>query len=77
MAANKLTQKQVMFIQYYFQVLNASKAARMAGYSVRSAANIGYDNMKRTHVGGVIRKMIRSREYLKYRMDTLPSYKRG
>jgi len=41
----KLTAKQELFIQYYMISLNATESAIKAGYSKRSANNIGPDNL--------------------------------
>jgi phage terminase small subunit len=40
-----LTDKQEKFCQFYLVELNATKAARQAGYSLNSAHEIGYENL--------------------------------
>lgn len=46
----KLTKKQADFIEFYKKHYNGSRAARQAGYSHRSAANIAYENMRKPHI---------------------------
>ena len=41
----KLTPKQQAFAEYYLQCGNASEAARLAGYSKRTAGSIGDENL--------------------------------
>lgn len=40
-----LTEKQKRFIDYYIQTANATKAAEMAGYSKKTAKQIGNENL--------------------------------
>lgn len=54
MKTKKLTKKQAAFIQHYKECKNGAKAARLAGYSERSAANIAYENMRRPHIRNII-----------------------
>jgi len=41
----KLTEKQKRFIDYYIELGNATEAAKRAGYSERSAKQIGNENL--------------------------------
>ena len=41
----KLTEKQKRFIDFYIETLNASEAARRAGYSIKTANRIGQENL--------------------------------
>lgn len=50
----KLTPKQERFIQEYLIDLNASAAARRAGYSSRSADDIGQQLLGKTHIASAI-----------------------
>jgi len=45
MEKRKLTEKQKRFIDYYIELGNATEAARKAGYSERSAKQIGNENL--------------------------------
>jgi phage terminase small subunit len=42
-----LTGKQRIFVQEYTRTLNATEAAKRAGYSTRSAAEIGWENLRK------------------------------
>ena len=42
---NKLTEKQKRFIDYYVQTANATESAKRAGYSSKTAKNIGAENL--------------------------------
>ena len=46
----KLTPKQQAFAEYYLQCGNASEAARLAGYSKRTAGRIGEQNLKKLDI---------------------------
>ena len=55
----ELTEKQRLFVRYYLQHRNASRAARQAGYSVDSASSTGWELLHRPeydHVARAIRK---------------------
>ena len=56
-----MTQKQKRFAQEYVVDLNASKAARRAGYSQRTAGEIGYELLKRRDVQAEICKLMAER----------------
>ena len=42
---NKLTEKQKRFIDYYIETANATESAKRAGYSSKTAKNIGAENL--------------------------------
>lgn len=42
---NKLTEKQKRFIDYYVETANATESAKRAGYSYKTAKNIGAENL--------------------------------
>ena len=44
---SKLTEKQKRFIDFYIETGNASEAARLAGYSKKTAGQIGDENLKK------------------------------
>ena len=52
------TKKQRLFIEYYLQHWNASKAALLAGYSERTAYSIGWENLKKPEIAAEIRRRI-------------------
>lgn len=45
-----LSDKQRAFIDHYLVVWNASEAARRAGYSLNTAGQIGYENLKKPEI---------------------------
>lgn len=47
MEDRKLTEKEEAFCQLYVMHCNASKAARLAGYSVDTAYSIGWENLRK------------------------------
>lgn len=49
-----LTLKQKAFADYYIECGNASKAARKAGYSQKTAEKIGSENLKKPEVSAYI-----------------------
>ena len=65
MAEGDLTLKQQRFADYYIELGNASEAARRAGYSEKTASEIGADNLRKPHI----------RAYIDQRLDELQSAK--
>jgi hypothetical protein len=70
-----LTHKQQAFCDEYLECLNASEAARRAGYSPKTAAVMGYENLRKTAIrrvveygldGGVTPRRKGDREYCIY-----------
>lgn len=47
LSEKKLTRKEEAFIRYYCETLNASEAARRAGYSPKTARQIGSENLSK------------------------------
>lgn len=70
MSSQKLTIKQERFVESYARCLNASQAAREAGYSPRTAPFIGAENLKKPQIvaalqtRGLNNSLIASREEL-------------
>ena len=60
MAKARLTDKQRSFINHYLQCWNAAEAARRAGYSEKTARNIGYENLTKPHLREVIEERMKS-----------------
>lgn len=57
----KLTPKQSMFIQEYLIDLNATQAAIRAGYSEKTAKEIGHENLTKPHIAAVLTKAMEKR----------------
>lgn len=53
---NKLTDKQERFVEEYLVDLNATQAAIRAGYSQKTAGQIGFDNLKKPEIAEAIQK---------------------
>lgn len=58
----KLTPKQKLFVQEYLIDLNATQAAIRAGYSEKTAAVIGAENLIKPNIAASIQKAMNSRE---------------
>jgi len=52
----KLTPKQERFVSEFLVDLNATDAARRAGYSSKTAAEMGYENLRKPHIAEAIAK---------------------
>jgi len=50
----KLTERQSRFVDNYVDCGNASEAAREAGYSQKTAGEIGHENLKKPEIRGAI-----------------------
>jgi len=57
----KLTAKQEMFCREYLIDLNATQAAVRAGYSVKTATETGYENLRKPHLAEYIQKAMTER----------------
>lgn len=57
---NKLTEKQKRFIDFYIETANATESARKAGYSKKTAKNIGAENL--TKLNFFIQKKLDEKE---------------
>lgn len=62
MAKGKLTEKQKRFVQEYLVDLNATAAARRAGYSEKTADRIGPELLGKTCVSAAIQEAIGKRQ---------------
>lgn len=56
----KLTEKQKRFIDYYIETGNATESARKAGYSKKTAKNIGAENLTKLNI--YIQKKLEQKE---------------
>lgn len=53
-----LTTKQRAFVEHYLATWNASEAARRAGYSEKTAGQVGYENLKKPEIAAEIEARI-------------------
>ena len=53
-----LRNRQRVFIEEYLRCWNASEAARRAGYSKRTAGEIGYENLKKPDIAAEIKRRL-------------------
>lgn len=53
----KLTEKEEQFCQAYLIDFNGAKAARLAGYSENTAAEIAYQNFRKLHIQARIQEL--------------------
>jgi len=60
--AGKLTPKERIFIVEYLKDRNATKAAIAAGYSKKSAKEIGYENLTKPHIRSKVEAEIEAQE---------------
>lgn len=58
----KLTGRQKKFAEIYYQIWNATEAAKQAGYSPDCAAEIGYENLRKPHIAEYIRALACARD---------------
>ena len=54
----KLTERQKRFVDFYIKTGNASEAARLAGYSEKTAYSIGDENLKKPEISREIAKRL-------------------
>ena len=66
-----ITKKQQKFIQEYVKCFNATKAARKAGYSARSAHVQGCKLLKKPNILAEIDKFKMSSEEIKMRIESI------
>lgn len=59
--AKKLTPKQAAFVREYLVDLNASAAARRAGYSEKTSGFIGHENLKKPKIAAMIHEALEAR----------------
>lgn len=58
--AKKPTNKEKLFVSEYLRCFNGAEAARRAGYSVRSAREIAYDNLTKPHIKAEIEARLKA-----------------
>ncbi|NYE07293.1 phage terminase small subunit [Bacillus niacini] len=51
-----LNERQRLFVKYYIGTLNATESAKRAGYSPKTAAEIGYELLKKPHIAEAVSK---------------------
>lgn len=77
MGARELTRRQQAFINEYLVCWNASKAARLAGYSVKTAGAIGGENLQKPEIMAAIQERLRqltmSADEALYRLSQIAS----
>lgn len=57
----KLTPKQQLFVDYYLIDLNATEAAKKAGYSAKTAYSIGEENLRKPEIAAAVQKAMDER----------------
>lgn len=57
-----LTVRQKAFADLYIKLGNASEAARQAGYSKRTAGNIGFENLEKPEIAAYIKERLAAAE---------------
>lgn len=62
MKKRKLTQRQARFVDEYLVDLNATQAAIRAGYSQKTAASIGEENLRKPEIQAAIQAAMKSRQ---------------
>ncbi|QEZ68006.1 terminase small subunit [Paraclostridium bifermentans] len=58
----KLTPKQKAFADFYIELGNATEAAIKAGYSKRTAKEVGYENLTKPHIKSYIEERMKEIE---------------
>lgn len=53
----ELNPKQQLFVDEYIIDFNATRAAKAAGYSESTAAEMGYENLRKPHIDKAITKL--------------------
>lgn len=59
---SKLTEKQKRFADYYIETGNATEAAMRAGYSKKTAKEMGYENLTKPHIKTYIDERLKELE---------------
>lgn len=57
-----MTERQQRFVDYYIQTGNGAEAARLAGYSERSANRIGSENLAKPDISDAIQERLKEME---------------
>lgn len=71
MSEKKLTKREVLFIESYIRCFNAAAAAREAGYSKKTAKQIGYELLTKPYLKDAVNKRLKE-----IRMETDEIYAR-
>lgn len=58
----KLTPKQKAFVDFYIELGNATESAIKAGYSKKTAKEVGYENLTKPHIKNYIRERMKQIE---------------
>ncbi|MGL4833094.1 MAG: terminase small subunit, partial [Shewanella sp.] len=58
-----MNDKQARFVQEYLIDLNATQAAIRAGYSEKTAGEMGYENLNKPHIMEAVQKAQAERAY--------------
>ncbi|NOV01358.1 terminase small subunit [Paenibacillus planticolens] len=58
----KLTEKQKRFADFYLETGNATEAAIKAGYSKKTAKEVGYENLTKPHLKAYIEEKIAEKD---------------
>lgn len=58
----KLTEKQKRFADYYIETGNATESAVKAGYSEKTAKEMGYENLTKPHIKSYIDERLAEKE---------------
>lgn len=58
----KLTEKQKRFADYYIETGNATESAVRAGYSEKTAKEMGYENLTKPHIKSYIDERLSEKE---------------
>ena len=58
----KLTPKQKSFAEYYIETGNATEAAIKAGYSKKTAKEVGYENLTKPHIKSYVDEKMKELE---------------
>jgi phage terminase small subunit len=54
--SSKLNDRQKLFVKYYIATLNATESAKRAGYSHKTAAEIGYELLNKPQIAEAVQK---------------------
>lgn len=57
-----LNRRQKAFVNYYLKSWNATEAAKKAGYSEKTAASIGYENLRKPEIKAYIHERTHARD---------------
>ena len=57
-----MTERQKRFVDYYIKTANASEAARLAGYSEKTAYSIGEENLRKPEIKAAIKERLKEME---------------